>query len=71
MPFQDVGEGAGAVAGAGEVLAVLLMDEMGGRNVLGGVEEGAGQVTGEGGEVGQGGPVFPLERWLRASAQLL
>ena len=61
MPFEDVGEGAGVVASADEGLAVLLlMDEVGGRNALGGVEEGAGQVAGEGGEVGQGGPVFPL-----------
>jgi hypothetical protein len=57
VPFQDAGEGAGA----DEVLAaLLLMDEVAGRNAPGGVEEGAGYLSGEGGEIGQGGPVFPL-----------
>ena len=40
-----------------------------GRDALDGVEQGAGHLLGEGGNVGQGGLVFPLERWLGAGAR--
>ena len=51
------------------VAVLLLVDDVGGRNALGGVKEGAGHLVGEGGKVGQGVSVMPLERWLGTVAR--
>ena len=51
------------------VAILLLVDDVGGRDALDGVEQGVGHLTGKGGDIGQGGPVFPLERWLRTVAR--
>ena len=59
-------ESAGQVVDG--VAVLLLMDKVGGRDTLDGIEDGAGHQIGEGGEVDQGRPVFPMERWLGAAA---